>query len=576
MSEPTFELGLVMAGAISAGAYSAGVLDFLAEALGQVERSRGREASPLGRARLRVVSGASAGGMCAGMLLGRLARQAEGVSEDPGERSANPLFDAWVNRIDIEHLLRTGDLAQSPADALPASLLDCGILDDIARDALRFPAEMPPLPAWVADELDLLLSVTNLRGAPYEIGFSNGNFPHGMLHHADWLHFQVRQGKAGPDPDAPPYASDWSGLPRADWLELLRRGCLATGAFPIALLPRNLSHSFAGGAEDLYSLRGWPRYRFWRDTSPTDNEADPPIPTGADTVFGRDRIHLPCRWPDGHTPRPYDFTCVDGGVMNNEPLELARRILTRGNGSLSPTGKETNRALILIDPFPGGETQAADYQPPKDILASGLAMFSALKNQARFKPQELVDAMDDGVFSRFVVAPTRKTENGELRGERAIACGSLGGFGGFLARDFRVHDYFLGRANCRRFLEKHFVLPTGHALFGEVYEQACREGKRVVMKAGQECLPIIPLLGTAAVDGPVPAFPRMTRRRLDDVMAWTGGRFDAVTGRVIEVATQDARFARALAYLVRNLKRRHALERIRATMEKELKAHGLY
>jgi hypothetical protein len=38
----TFELGLVMAGAISAGAYSAGVLDFLFEALDAYEEAKGQ------------------------------------------------------------------------------------------------------------------------------------------------------------------------------------------------------------------------------------------------------------------------------------------------------------------------------------------------------------------------------------------------------------------------------------------------------------------------------------------------------------------------------------------------------
>ena len=39
-SDRTFELGLVMAGAISAGAYSAGVADFLFEALDAYEEEK--------------------------------------------------------------------------------------------------------------------------------------------------------------------------------------------------------------------------------------------------------------------------------------------------------------------------------------------------------------------------------------------------------------------------------------------------------------------------------------------------------------------------------------------------------
>ena len=37
---PTFEIALVMAGTISAGAYTAGVVDFLLEALSEWEKAR--------------------------------------------------------------------------------------------------------------------------------------------------------------------------------------------------------------------------------------------------------------------------------------------------------------------------------------------------------------------------------------------------------------------------------------------------------------------------------------------------------------------------------------------------------
>ena len=63
----TFELGLVMAGAISAGAYSAGVLDFLFEALDAYEEAKGQSGwnGPTHDVRVPVMAGASAGGMTA-------------------------------------------------------------------------------------------------------------------------------------------------------------------------------------------------------------------------------------------------------------------------------------------------------------------------------------------------------------------------------------------------------------------------------------------------------------------------------------------------------------------------------
>jgi len=41
-----FQLGLVLAGAISAGAYTAGVLDFLFQALSEWEKDRGKPGVP--------------------------------------------------------------------------------------------------------------------------------------------------------------------------------------------------------------------------------------------------------------------------------------------------------------------------------------------------------------------------------------------------------------------------------------------------------------------------------------------------------------------------------------------------
>jgi hypothetical protein len=58
-----FKIGINMAGAISAGAYTAGVLDFLIEALDQWEAAKQRgDMVPRHEVSLDVFSGASAGG----------------------------------------------------------------------------------------------------------------------------------------------------------------------------------------------------------------------------------------------------------------------------------------------------------------------------------------------------------------------------------------------------------------------------------------------------------------------------------------------------------------------------------
>src|SRR5262245_23012130 len=56
-----FQLGLALAGAISAGAYTAGVLDFLFQALSEWETRRDQDGVPKHRVVLKVMAGASAG-----------------------------------------------------------------------------------------------------------------------------------------------------------------------------------------------------------------------------------------------------------------------------------------------------------------------------------------------------------------------------------------------------------------------------------------------------------------------------------------------------------------------------------
>lgn len=61
---PTFEIAFVLAGAISAGCYSAGVTDFMIEALDDyyAERDKPRWDGPMHDVRVPVLAGASAGG----------------------------------------------------------------------------------------------------------------------------------------------------------------------------------------------------------------------------------------------------------------------------------------------------------------------------------------------------------------------------------------------------------------------------------------------------------------------------------------------------------------------------------
>src|SRR5499425_1579067 len=145
MAEP-FRIGINMAGAVSAGAYTAGVLDFLVEALDAwyAEREKWKDKDPSiwpipsHDVSLEVLSGASAGGLCAAISAVALQEEFDHVRSIPPALNAaavNRLYDCWVQRIDVEPLLGTADLEKDPN--VVRSLLDCTRIEEIADLALR-------------------------------------------------------------------------------------------------------------------------------------------------------------------------------------------------------------------------------------------------------------------------------------------------------------------------------------------------------------------------------------------------------------------------------------------------------
>ena len=88
-----FEIGLVMAGAVSAGAYTAGVIDFLIQALDEWEKAKEQARKdlaegkttdcPMHEVRIKVMAGASAGGMTAALAAGLVGMKFQSVTSLP-------------------------------------------------------------------------------------------------------------------------------------------------------------------------------------------------------------------------------------------------------------------------------------------------------------------------------------------------------------------------------------------------------------------------------------------------------------------------------------------------------------
>jgi predicted acylesterase/phospholipase RssA len=559
-SKNAFEIGLVMAGAVSAGAYTAGVIDFLLQALDEWYKAKSEkpEEVPSHHVQLKVMAGSSAGGMTGAITAATLNSDHIPVTSLPGlipdkeVINQNKLYDSWVRQIDIRHLLGRRDL-MSP-DSKVTSLLDSSILNDIADIAIDF-NPIDKKRDYVAEQLHLLMTITNLKGVPYDITFEGlSGATHRIAQHTDFMEFIMSKN----DPEDA--GSIWlnTDKPGTDEWELVKQYALATGAFPGGLAPRLLSRKRIG-----YDLRKWPV---------------PARPEGNESKCIEMMPILPS-WPKSILDKEdYQFLAVDGGVMDNEPLELARQKLAGSDGFNARSPFESKRAVLMIDPFPAENT--ADHiedETRDDLLSVFKSLFGSLLTQARFKPDELMLANSSTVYSRYLIAPTRRERNGEMA-QYPIASGTLGGFGGFLSEKFRMHDFQLGRRNCQQFLRKYFVFPVESCHKNPVYRHYTDEELQrfSIDRDGNSFLPVIPLVGTAQQE----SFPliwntlRLNNQDMSDLRNRVEARTEIVSRKLLDQYI-DGGFSRTMARLFVRFKRKSIVNSIMDTIEKELKEFKL-
>ena len=198
-----FRIAINMAGAISAGAYTAGVLDFMTEALDAwyAAKASGAEV-PQHEVTIEGFSGASAGGLCAALSAVLLQDEFEHVADASRRGTTNRFYESWVNKTDIRELLKTRDLVardgEQPGPLV--SLLDSTMLDELAvYGATRGPAPAAPRP-YVSPDLTVFLSLTNLRGVLYSLnGLSPGGVEETTSFFGDRIRFQtvrrIRRGR---------------------------------------------------------------------------------------------------------------------------------------------------------------------------------------------------------------------------------------------------------------------------------------------------------------------------------------------------------------------------------------------
>src|SRR5271165_1716093 len=538
-NDRTFEIGFVMAGAISAGAYTAGVMDFIFEALDAYESAKSSPGwdGPTHDVRVPVMAGASAGGMTSAISALHAYYDLKHVwpGAAPPSPERNRLYSSWVTDISLDALLATTDLEGGREAGGVLSLLCCDILDQIVDSAFVLGGSVRQR-NWVGRDNDrtlrVMLTLTNVRGVPYSFAVFGANSDErlGMLNHADYYDFAVGTANAA----GGTLALNVEDFANPAWTRY-KTAALATGAFPVGLRPRIIERS----DETWYSFAGCVGYE--------DATKDCFVPIAPDSSFTGEA--------------PYRFATVDGATIDNEPLELARRYLADQQQHNARDGNKANKAVVLVAPFPSFKTAPA-FDGNVKLIHLMPVLASALIDQARFKPEELQLAANDRVFSRFMVSPIREGNGTEIAGRYPIACGVMGGFGGFIDESFRRHDYLLGRRNAQAFLRWNFGLPETNPLFQGVPIDKDRwyvrnaddakgslglaEGGRLNTKAfaaeveGGASLPgfpIIPLVDELCVPidiGPQD-MPKPDAVSLEDIKTLIGARAKAVIAALIDV-----------------------------------------
>lgn len=482
MAKKKFQIGLCMAGAVSAGAYTAGVMDYLIEALQDWENRRKDPNVPQHEVCIPIMGGASAGGMTALLTASTINNPITPVKlPNPGrlmdEHPENKLYNGWVDLTGndmFSKMLSTNDVESGKI----ISLLNSKFIDEIANKMICCDAsQWINTPDYFKNHnkipVKIFTTLTNLEGFSYYAGMNAAGRKdkYYMSVHNDYACFEVM------DSVATSTGQEWIPLDFREnnpYLETAKNAAMATGAFPVGLAPRLLTRE----AKFVKHIP-WLQHVF--ANSPLEN----------DMVTSLN---------------------VDGGLINNEPFEKVRYLLNesvakeRNLPFETPEQKDATcrflenenssydrfeNTVLMIDPFPS--TQNSDFDFNQDLLNVLPRTFSAMLSQMRSKPSEYRDALTADASS-FLISPSRKIYKNnvfvkEVFGEEAIACGTLHGFGGFLSKEFRIHDYYLGRYNCEIFLRDHFTVPSSvlesNPIFKDGYQNVPDKEKYRSSKASE-------------------------------------------------------------------------------------------
>lgn len=280
-------LAVTIAGAVSLGSYEAGVLYELLRAVRINNEEAAKEGSESKKIYIDVLTGASAGAMTAAMVAQALMYNGDSLD---GEFT-NPLYQAWVEEISLLGLVKM-KASEMKWHSLFSSDLIARIGHKRLIDSMRNPSGKSHAAIekinQAPDVLRLGMAITNLNGIDYMIpilGVREGGFNYTSS--VDDKRYEL---------SATGVTEIQKGLTKvATWKEMCETA-IASGAFPVAFRATAVDHSV-----EEYGIK-----------LPGDQAA---------WVEGQTYVD----WGKRGSPRP--FAHSDGGVLQNQPLGIAKDLV---------------------------------------------------------------------------------------------------------------------------------------------------------------------------------------------------------------------------------------------------------
>ncbi len=284
-------LAITIAGAVSLGSYEAGVLYEVLDAIHQHNCVPGTPDEE--RIEIDVLTGASAGAMTAAIVAQKMLYAADEF-RDPYD---NPLYNVWVKQINLVGLLNTTNGGSPESESPLRSIFSSNMVERIAAGSLtaRYSSEeVPPRVTHMAaaKSISLGMTLTNLNGVDYGYDMQpNGKYIY--TQHEDQLTRVVSVG----------------GTDHREIWEEIRDASVASGAYPLAFRAKELERKRADYTKG--NLEPW-------------------------------------------TDDPMRFTYTDGGVLQNEPLGMAKKLVNAIDGHWN------NESRFYLFVSPHGKSSRAD------------------------------------------------------------------------------------------------------------------------------------------------------------------------------------------------------------------------